>query len=306
MNPQQVYKSILNSAIQKAFKKNLPLILDDAIAYLEEHDWQVKERRKRSKKPSPSKNIADLEKRTDKKLSKTAEKMKTKPYLNLNTNRVHSASKQIKEKYPDHKFGHLIQGNTRVWVCGTPGHLDTTISELTENDEKAPVTFEQFSKIESISEEDEVEEPEEDEVEEPKNAVEEPENEVEEPKNAVDEPENEIEEPKNAVDEPENEVEEPKNDFVNQSLSDLSDNDNDDLDEIYKIIDLPEEEVPPPVVGSSSPQETEKSPPQIPNPIPLFLEGTPPPTSKKLKRRKRKKGKKPLKTVENEGSGIVL
>ena len=285
MNPQQVYKSILNSAIQKAFKKNLPLILDDAIAYLEEHDWEVKERRKRSKKPSPSKNIADLEKRTDKKLSKTAEKMKTKPYLNLNTNRVHSASKQIKEKYPDHKFGHLIQGNTRVWVCGTPGHLDTTISELTENDEKAPVTFEQFSKIESISEEDEVEEP--------KNAVEEPE-------------EDEVEEPKNAVDEPENEVEEPKNDFVNQSLSDLSDNDNDDLDEIYKIIDLPEEEVPPPVVGSSSPQETEKSPPQIPNPIPLFLEGTPPPTSKKLKRRKRKKGKKPLKTVENEGSGIVL
>ncbi len=285
MNPQQVYKSVLNSAIQKAFKKNLPLILDDAIAYLEEHDWEVKERRKRSKKPSPSKNIADLEKRTDKKLSKTAEKMKTKPYLNLNTNRVHSASKQIKEKYPDHKFGHLIQGNTRVWVCGTPGHLDTTISELTENDEKAPVTFEQFSKIESISEEDEVEEP--------KNAVEEPE-------------EDEVEEPKNAVDEPENEVEEPKNDFVNQSLSDLSDNDNDDLDEIYKIIDLPEEEVPPPVVGSSSPQETEKSPPQIPNPIPLFLEGTPPPTSKKLKRRKRKKVKKSLKTVENEGSGIVL
>ena len=285
MNPQQVYKSILNSAIQKALKNNIPQILEDAIKYLEEHDWQVKERRKRSKKPSPSKNIADLEKRTDKNLSKTAEKMKTKPYLNLNTNRVHSASKQIKEKYPDHKFGHLIQGNTRVWVCGTPGHLDTTISELTENDEKAPVTFEQFSKIESISEEDEVEEP--------KNAVEEPE-------------EDEVEEPKNAVDEPENEVEEPKNDFVNQSLSDLSDNDNDDLDEIYKIIDLPEEEVPPPVVGSSSPQETEKSPPQIPNPIPLFLEGTPPPTSKKLKRRKRKKVKKSLKTVENEGSGIVL
>ena len=58
--------------------------------------------------------------------------MKTKPYLNLNTNRVHSASKQIKEKYPELQFGHLIQGKTRVWVCGTPGHLQTTISELTE------------------------------------------------------------------------------------------------------------------------------------------------------------------------------
>jgi len=271
MNSQQVYKSVLNSAIQKAFKKNLPLILEDAIKYLEEHDWQVKERRKRSKKPSPSKNIADLEKRTDKNLSKTAEKMKTKPYLNVNTNRVHSASKQIKEKYPELQFGRLIQGNTRVWVCGTPGHLETTRSELTENDEKTPAIFEQFSKIEPIPEEDEVEEP------------------------------------KDAVEEPENEVEESENNFVNQSLSDLSDNDNDNLDEIYNMIDLPEDEVPPPVMGSSPPQEMEKSPPQIPNSIPLFLEGTPPSsTSKKLKRRKRKKGKKSLKTVENEGSGIVL
>ena len=108
----------------------------------------------------------------------------------------------------------------------------------------------------------------------------------------------------------EDEVEEPKNDFVNKSLTDLSDNDNDNdndnLDEIYKIIDLPEDEVPPPVVGSSSPQKTKKSPPQIPDPMPLFLEGAPPLTSKKLKRRKRKKGKKLLKTVENEGSEIVL
>ena len=298
MNSQQVYKSVLNSAIQKAFKKNLHLILDDAIAYLEEHDWQVKERRKRSKKPSPSKNIADLEKRTDKNLSKTADKMKTKPYLNLNTNRVHSASKQIKEKYPELQFGHLIQGKTRVWVCGTPGHLQTTISELTENDEKTPAIFEQFSKIEPI--------PEEDEVEKPEDEVEEPENEVEKPENEVEKPENEVEKPEDEVEKPENEVEKPENDFVNQSLSDLSDNDNDNLNEIYKIIDLPENEVPPPVVGSSSPQETKNSPPQIPNSIPLFLEGTPPSTSKKLKRRKRKKGKKSLKTVENEDSGIVL
>ena len=53
MNSQQIYKSVLNSAIQKALRKNLPLILEDAIQYLEEHDWQVKERKNRSKKPPP-------------------------------------------------------------------------------------------------------------------------------------------------------------------------------------------------------------------------------------------------------------
>ena len=57
MDSQQIYKSILNSAIQKAFKKNLPQILEDTIQYLELHDWKVKERRKRSKKSSPSKTI---------------------------------------------------------------------------------------------------------------------------------------------------------------------------------------------------------------------------------------------------------
>ena len=44
---------VLYSAIQKALRKNLPLILEDAIQYLEEHDWQVKERKNRSKKPPP-------------------------------------------------------------------------------------------------------------------------------------------------------------------------------------------------------------------------------------------------------------
>ena len=269
---QQIYKSVLKSAIQKAFRKNFPMILEDAIGYLEEHDWEVKERRKRSKKSPPVKKIEDLERRTDKKLSKTAEKMKTTPYLNLNTNRVHSDSKQIKEKHPDLDFGVLSQGQTRVWVCGTPGHLERIQTQLTINDEKTPAVFEPTSEMNSIPEEDE-EEVENEEVE-------------------------------------------------NDSLSELSDAEN--LDEIYNAIDLPEEEAPP-VIGSSSPQRSD-SPPQLPSsapnsppsflvskspqiepeaPIPLFLEGIPPSTQKKLKRRKRKK-KKPIKNIENEGLEIGL
>ena len=133
------------------------MILEDAIGYLEEHDWEVKERRKRSKKSPPVKKIEDLERRTDKKLSKTAEKMKTTPYLNLNTNRVHSDSKQIKEKHPDLDFGVLSQGQTRVWVCGTPGHLETIQTQLTTNDEKTPAVFKPSQKMNSIPEEDEEE-----------------------------------------------------------------------------------------------------------------------------------------------------
>jgi hypothetical protein len=253
------------------------MILEDAIGYLEEHDWEVKERRKRSKKSPPVKKIEDLERRTDKKLSKTAEKMKTTPYLNLNTNRVHSDSKQIKEKYPDLDFGVLTQGQTQVWVCGTPGHLETIQTQLTTNDEKTPAVFKPSQKMNSIPEEDEEE-----------------------------------------VENEEVENEEVEND----SLSELSDAEN--LDEIYNALDLPEEEAPP-VIGSSSPQRSD-SPPQLPSsapnsplpvlvsespqiepeaPIPLFLEGIPPSTPKKLKRRKRKK-KKPIKNIENEGSEIGL
>ena len=271
---QQIYKSVLKSAIQKSFRKNFPLILEDAIQYLEEHDWQVKERRKRSKKPPPVKNIEDLEKRTDKKLSKTAEKMKTTPYLNLNTNRVHSDSKQIKERHPDLQFGHVTQGQIRVWVCGTPGHLETALTELSENDEKIPAIFEPFSKMESIPEEDEVEN-------------------------------EEVEKDEVKNEEVENEREDK---LVNQSFSDLSDN---DMDDIYKMLDQPEEELPPPpVVGSSSPQRSD-NPPQIPSSVPILLEGVASISkqvglTKKIKRRKRKKGKKLLKNGENGESEIVL
>ena len=271
---QQIYKSVLKSAIQKAFRKNFPMILEDAIGYLEEHDWEVKERRKRSKKSPPVKKIEDLERRTDKKLSKTAEKMKTTPYLNLNTNRVHSDSKQIKERHPDLQFGHVTQGQIRVWVCGTPGHLETALTELSENDEKIPAIFEPFSKMESIPEEDEVEN-------------------------------EEVEKDEVKNEEVENEREDK---LVNQSFSDLSDN---DMDDIYKMLDQPEEELPPPpVVGSSSPQRSD-NPPQIPSSVPILLEGVASISkqvglTKKIKRRKRKKGKKLLKNGENGESEIVL
>ena len=271
---QQIYKSVLKSAIQKAFRKNFPMILEDAIGYLEEHDWEVKERRKRSKKSPPVKKIEDLERRTDKKLSKTAEKMKTTPYLNLNTNRVHSDSKQIKERHPDLQFGQVTQGQIRVWVCGTPGHLETALTDLSENDEKIPAIFEPFSKMESIPEEDEVEN-------------------------------EEVEKDEVKNEEVENEREDK---LVNQSFSDLSDN---DMDDIYKMLDQPEEELPPPpVVGSSSPQRSD-NPPQIPSSVPILLEGVASISkqvglTKKINRRKRKKGKKLLKNGENGESEIVL
>jgi len=247
MDSQQIFKSVLKSAIQKAFRKNFPVILEDAIGYLEEHDWQVKERRKRSREPSPSKTIKDLEKRTDKNLSKTAQKMKTTPYLNLNTNRVHSNSEKIKGKYPELQFGNLIQGTSKVWVCGTPGRLQSTLTDLTQHEEKEPAIFEPLSPMNTL----------------------------------------------------------PEDDLNDQSLSDLSDDDDADMNKILvKMMNVPEEEPPlaesllniarppsvgssPPPVRSSSPSRAEK-PPQIPNSLPLFLE-KPVYTEKKLKRRRRPK-----------------
>ena len=65
--------------------------------------------------------------------------------------------KQIKEKHPDLDFGVLSQGQTRVWVCGTPGHLETIQTQLTSNDEKTPAVFEPTPEMNSIPEEDEEE-----------------------------------------------------------------------------------------------------------------------------------------------------
>ena len=268
---QQIYKSVLKTAIQKAFRKNFPMILEDAIGYLEEHDWEVKERRKRSKKSPPVKKIEDLERRTDKKLSKTAEKMKTTPYLNLNTNRVHSDSKQIKEKYPDLDFGVLTQGQTQVWVCGTPGHLETIQTQLTSNDEKTPAVFEPTPEMNSIPEEDE-EEVENEEVE-------------NDSLSELSDAEN-LDEIYNALDLPEEEA--PP--VIGSSSPQRSDN--------------------PPQLPNSAPSVLVSNSPQIgpeaENPVsPLFLEGISPATQKKLKRRKRKK-KKVIKNVEKEASEIGL
>ena len=278
---QQIYKSVLKTAIQKAFRKNFPMILEDAIGYLEEHDWEVKERRKRSKKSPPVKKIEDLERRTDKKLSKTAEKMKTTPYLNLNTNRVHSDSKQIKKKHPDLDFGVLSQGQTRVWVCGTPGHLERIQTQLTINDEKTPAVFEPTSEMNSIPEEDE-EEVENEEVENEEVENEEVENDS---LSELSDAEN-LDEIYNALDLPEEEA--PP--VIGSSSPQRSDN--------------------PPQLPNSAPSVLVSNSPQIgpeaENPVsPLFLEGISPATQKKLKRRKRKK-KKVIKNVEKEASEIGL
>jgi len=257
MNSQQIYKSVLNSAIQKALRKNLPLILEDAIQYLEEHDWQVKERKKRSKKPPSPQNIEALEKRTQK---PSAQKMKTTPYLNLNTYMVHSDSEQIKAKHPDLQFGNLTQGNTKVWVCATPGTLETALTKLTEIDEKSVPIFEPFSQMKTIPEDED----------------EDSENEVEEDENS--EPENEIEkkEQKNSwkfeaeEGEEEDENSEPENEI-----------DTEGLEEIYNILDQPENEAPPTTL-----EPTQKVSPKSVS-IPIVLKGTS--TTKKLKRRRRKK-----------------
>ena len=63
MQSNQIYLSVLKTAIQKALTKNLPQILDDAVQYLENHDIQVKQRKKRSKS-KPLQNIDELQKKT--------------------------------------------------------------------------------------------------------------------------------------------------------------------------------------------------------------------------------------------------
>ena len=91
MESNQIYLSVLKTAIQKAMNKNLPQILTDAVEYLENHDIQVKQRKKRSK-IKPLQNIEDLQKKTE---SVSAKKMKTTPFLNLNTNRVVSNKSRV-------------------------------------------------------------------------------------------------------------------------------------------------------------------------------------------------------------------
>ena len=48
----QIYISTLKTAIQKALTKNLPLILNDVVEYLEKHDFEVKQRKRRTKTKS--------------------------------------------------------------------------------------------------------------------------------------------------------------------------------------------------------------------------------------------------------------
>ena len=48
----KIYISTLKTAIQKALTKNLPLILNDVVEYLEKHDFEVKQRKRRTKTKS--------------------------------------------------------------------------------------------------------------------------------------------------------------------------------------------------------------------------------------------------------------
>ena len=143
----QIYLSVLKTAIQKSLTKNLPLILADAVQYLEDNNVTVKQRKKRTK-TKPLKKIDDLEKKTQ---SISAQKMSTTAYLNLNTNRVNSDSQKIKNLHPNLQFGNLKQDGKEVWVCGTPGHIQTTLDTLTQSDEKSIPIFEPCSPIEEKS-----------------------------------------------------------------------------------------------------------------------------------------------------------
>ena len=133
----QIYLSVLKTAIQKSLSKNFPLILADAVEYLEGHNFEVKQRKKRSK-TKPLQNINDLQKKTQ---SVSAQKMKTTAYFNVNTNRVNSDSKKIKDKHPNLQFGNLQQNDKTVWICGTPGHLENTLNALKQSDEKSEPIF---------------------------------------------------------------------------------------------------------------------------------------------------------------------
>ncbi len=135
--PNQIYLSVLKTAIHKALNKNLPQILADAVGYLEDNHIQVKQRKKR--KPKLPQNMSDLQKKTQ---SVSAQKMKTTAYINLNTNRINSDSQKIKDTYPTLQFGKLKQDDEAVWVCGTPGHLENTLNILQRSDEKSSPIFE--------------------------------------------------------------------------------------------------------------------------------------------------------------------
>ena len=52
MEVNQIYISTLKTAIQKALSKNLPLILKDTVEYLEANNFEVKQKKKRTKKTS--------------------------------------------------------------------------------------------------------------------------------------------------------------------------------------------------------------------------------------------------------------
>ena len=144
MESNQIYLSVLKTAIQKSMNKYLPQILNDVVEYLENHDIQVKQRKKRSKS-QPLQNIEDLQKKTQ---SISAKKIKTTPFFNLNTNRV--VSKKIGEKYPNLQFGKVTQNNKTVWVCGTPGHLQNTLNTLKQSDEKTEPIFRPSSPMKPI------------------------------------------------------------------------------------------------------------------------------------------------------------
>ena len=137
----QIYLSVLKTAIQKSLNKNLPQILSDAVQYLEDHNVEVKQRKKRTRVKKPLQNIDDLQKKTQ---SISAQKMSTTAFFNLNTNRVNSDSQKIKDKHPNLKFGNLKQDGKTVWVCGTPGHLEKTLDTLKQHDEKSNPIFEPF------------------------------------------------------------------------------------------------------------------------------------------------------------------
>ena len=147
MQSNQIYRSVLKTAIQKALNKNLPQIMNDAVQYLEDHAIQVKQRKKRSK-IKKLQNIDDLQKKTR---GVSAQKIKTTAFFNLNTNRV--VSTKVGKTHPLLKFGNIKQDNKTVWVCGTPNHLENTLITLQQNDEKEKPIFEPFSPMKTIVEE---------------------------------------------------------------------------------------------------------------------------------------------------------
>lgn len=83
MKSNQIYLSVLKTAIQKSLSKNLPQILEDAVQYLENHNFQRRKSLQKKTQSSNSKQIKENPTHQNAFLNQSDEKIEsTIPYFN--------------------------------------------------------------------------------------------------------------------------------------------------------------------------------------------------------------------------------